>query len=95
MPPLICPAPPGCDADATELKRLGNTVFDLLKQLSLSPPGEAHAFAYATCKAAFGVLPIAEGPNKLSDDEVRALIPVVKAARASLVLMGAVLAKRG
>ncbi len=77
-----------------ELKEHGNGSFDLVRELSGLDPHASHAFAVATCHAAFGVLPIGDGPNKLSDDEVRALIPVVKSARASLVILAAILAQR-
>lgn len=77
-----------------ELKSLGNDVFELLQKLSGLDPHASHTFAVATCSAAFGVLPIGDGPNKLDDAHVRDLIPVVKAARASLVIMAAILAQR-
>jgi hypothetical protein len=92
---LSHPGHPGYDQlSDMQLKEYGNGSFDLIRKLSGLNPNASHAFAVATCHAAFGVLPIGDGPNKLSDDEVRDLIPVVKAARASLVILAAILAQR-
>lgn len=89
------PGYPGYDqVSDMVLKEFGNDSVDIIRKLSGLDPQASHAFAVATCHAAFGVLPIGDGPNKLSDDEVRALIPVVKAARASLVILAAILAQR-
>lgn len=80
-------------ADMT-LKREGNRLFERLKDLSGEEGFGDHHFAEDVCLKAFGVLPIGDGPNKLSDDETRALIPVVRAARASLEITVALLARR-
>lgn len=81
------------DADMT-LKAHGDAVATLLQSISGLEPQEAFAFAIATCKQAFGVLPFGDGLNRLSDDAVRDLIPVVRAAETSLVILHAVLDQR-
>ena len=63
------PGWPGYDVRADmALKECGNAIFDLLREQSALPPHEAHAFATATCRAAFGVLPIGDGLNAVSDE---------------------------
>ena len=82
------PGWPGYDMHADmELKKHGNAVFELLMELCNLPPREARGFAVTTCEEVFGVLPIGDGPNKLSDEEVRELVPVLQAVRTSLMVL--------
>jgi hypothetical protein len=71
-----------------QLKELGNKLVDHLKgRHLLKNPGDtmgAFAAAAAIATKAVGFLPIGDGPNKVSDEEIAAAIPRIEGMLAIL-----------
>lgn len=69
-------------------KKIGNELVDYLKRRELrrNPKDTMGAFAAATAiaTAAVGFLPIGDGPNKVSDEDIAAAIPRIEGMLALL-----------
>lgn len=71
----------------------GAALVRRLKELSGRAGPDAQEFAEAACRRAFGRVPC--NIQSMTDEEIRALIPLVLAAHAALELVAALLEQRG
>ncbi|MBA9061525.1 hypothetical protein GGQ91_000886 [Methylobacterium fujisawaense] len=75
------------------LNLAGNAFLQRVKGLSGLDGPEAQEFAEAACLRAFGRVPC--NIQSMTDEEIRALIPIVRAAHAALELVTFLLEQRG
>lgn len=84
-----------CDdqTNAMRLNLAGDAFVQRVKGLSGLDGPDAQEFAEAACRRAFGKVPC--DIHKMTDEEIRALIPIVRSAHATLEIVAALLEQRG